>query len=255
LPHPFADHFSSLAPAYAAARPRYPPALFAYLASLAPSRRRAWDCGAGSGQAALELAAFFDEVTATDASAEQLAQMPSHPRVTRRAAPAEASGIPAASMDLVTVAQALHWFDVTAFFKAARRALAPGGVLAVWCYGLQRVGDDDIDVMLERFYHETVGPYWLPERRLVETGYRTLPFPFDELPAPALEMAHDWTLAELAAYLHTWSATARFVLSEGYDPVAPLADRLAPLWGSVSGARRRIRWPLSLRLGRSPRQA
>lgn len=158
-------------------------------------------------------------------------------------------------MDLVTVAQALHWFDVTAFFEAARRALAPGGVLAVWCYGLQRVGDERVDAMLERFYHETVGPYWLPERRLVETGYRTLPFPFDELAAPALEMVHDWTLAELTAYLRTWSATVRFVRSEGYDPVAPLAHRLAPLWDGGSGPRRRIRWPLSLRLGRSPRSA
>jgi SAM-dependent methyltransferase len=193
-------------------------------------------------------------VTATDASAEQLAQMPAHPRVICRVAPAEASGLPAASMDLVTVAQALHWFDVPAFFEEARRALVPGGVVAIWCYGLQRVGDERIDSLLEGFYHETVGPYWLPERRLVETGYRTLPFPFDEVAVPAFQMAHDWTLAELAAYLRTWSATARFRLSEGHDPVEPLAARLAPLWtggASDSRLRRRVRWPLSVRLGLS----
>ena len=202
------------------------------------------------------MAARFDEVTATDASVEQLAQMPAHPRVTRSVAPAEASGLPAGSMDLVTVAQALHWFDLPAFFEEARRTLVADGVLAVWCYGLQRVGDERIDPLLEEFYHETVGPFWLPERRLVETGYRSILFPFDELRVPRFEMAHDWTLAELVAYLRTWSATVRFQLSEGYDPVEPLAARLAAFWGGPgTDWRRRVRWPLSIRLGRSHRPA
>ena len=192
-------------------------------------------------------------MTATDASAEQLGQAPAHPRVTYRVAQAEASGLPAASMDLVTVAQALHWFDIDAFFGEARRALVPGGIVAVWCYGLQRVGDEELDRLLEHFYHETVGAYWAPERRLVETGYRTIPFRFDELAPPAFEMEHQWTLSELLAYLRTWSATVRFAASEGFDPVEPLAARLRPLWcGGAPGLRRRVRWPLSLRLGRAP---
>jgi SAM-dependent methyltransferase len=228
--------------------------LFAYLASVAVARRRAWDSGTGSGQAALGLAELFDEVTATDPSAEQLAEARAHPRVTYRVAAAEASGIPSGSMDLVTAAQALHWFDVAPFFEEVARTLVPGGVLAVWCYGLQRVGEERMDRLLESFYHERVGPYWSPERRMVETGYRTLSFPFDELVAPEFEMVHEWTLEELLAYIRTWSATARFVLSEGYDPVEPLAARLAPLWGHAPDMRRRVRWPLTLRVGRSPRR-
>jgi SAM-dependent methyltransferase len=201
----------------------------------------------------LGLAEFFHEVTATDLSARQLAEAGAHARVTYRVAAAEASGIPSGSMDLVTAAQALHWFDVASFFEEATRTLAPSGVLAVWCYGLQRVGEERMDHLLESFYHERVGPYWFPERRLVETGYRTLPFPFDELVAPEFELVQEWTLGELLAYIRTWSATARFVLSEGYDPVEPLAARLAPLWGSAAGVRRRVRWPLTLRVGRTPR--
>jgi SAM-dependent methyltransferase len=201
----------------------------------------------------LGLAEFFHEVTATDLSARQLAEAGAHARVTYRVAAAEASGIPSGSMDLVTAAQALHWFDVASFFEEATRTLAPSGVLAVWCYGLQRVGEERMDHLLGSFYHERVGPYWFPERRLVETGYRTLPFPFDELVAPEFELVQEWTLGELLAYIRTWSATARFVLSEGYDPVEPLAARLAPLWGSAAGVRRRVRWPLTLRVGRTPR--
>ncbi len=248
LPKPFADHFSSIARDYAAARPAYPPALAEWLASVAPGRRHAWDCAAGSGQATLELARWFDLVTATDASAAQLAQAPPHPRVRYRVAPAEASGLPGASVDLVTVAQALHWLDLDAFYAEARRVLVPGGVLAVWCYGQQRLDDPGIDPRLEHFYETVVGPYWAPERRLVETGYRTLAFPFEELVAPPFEMACDWSLDELAAYLRTWSATDRFRRERGDDPVGPLAAELARLWGP-GGARRRVRWPLSLRIG------
>lgn len=246
--HTFADHFSALAPAYAAARPTYPPALFEWLGGLAPRRRLAWDCAAGNGQATLPLAAVFDEVLGTDASDAQLAQAPRHPRVRYRVALAHASGLAPASVDLVTVAQALHWLDPATFFLEARRVLASRGVLAVWCYGLPLTGEERVDHALARFYHETVGPYWCPERRLVESGYRTLPFPFAELEPPAFELAHDWTLRQLLAYVATWSATARFLASERSDPMGPLAAELLPLWDDDRV--RRIRWPLSLRVGR-----
>ena len=245
---PFADHFSALASSYAAARPTYPAPLFAHLAREAPGQGRAWDCAAGSGQATLELAPYFAEVLATDASAAQLAQAPACPGVTYRVAPAEASGLPDASVDLVTVAQALHWIDLPAFYAEVRRVLVPDGVLAVWCYGLQRLDHAPVDRLLEHFYREVVGPYWAPERRLVETGYRTIDFPFDERPSPPFDMGLDWTLQDLLAYVRTWSATAGFVRERGYDPVEQLGVDLAGPWGPV--ARRRVRWPLSLRIGR-----
>jgi SAM-dependent methyltransferase len=246
---PFADHFSTLARAYAAARPTYPPELFDHLASLAPARRRAWDCAAGSGQATLPLADRFAEVLATDASAEQLAQAPARAGVTYRAGLAHESGLPAASVDLVTVAQALHWLDPGAFYAEARRVLVPDGVVAVWCYGLPLLGEEPVGRLLRHFYGAVVGPYWAPERRLVETGYRTLPFPFEELPVPSFDMALDWTPADLLAYLRTWSATSRFTTERGYDPVVAFGVELARLWATDTA--RRVRWPLSLRVGRA----
>lgn len=254
MTQPFADHFSSVAPAYAAARPSYPDALLGYLAECAPARRHAWDCGAGSGQATRALARHFDRVTASDASAAQLGQATPLPNVEYRVARAERSGLPEASVDLVTVAQALHWFDIPAFFAEAGRVLVPGGVVAVWCYGMQRVGDDAVDRVLSRFYADTVGPFWPPERRLVETEYRTLAFPFDELRPPRFEMAAAWPLPDLLAYIRTWSATARYADAHGHDPVVALAEELAPLWGPSRNART-VRWPLSLRVGRTPGRA
>jgi SAM-dependent methyltransferase len=250
----FSDHFSSVAEAYAAARPTYPEALFDHLAAIAPSRAHAWDCAAGNGQATLALAARFARVTATDASAAQLAQAPRHPGVTYRVGLAQESGLPGASVDLVTVAQALHWLDLPRFYEEVGRVLVADGVLAVWCYGLQRLDDAAIDERLVHFYSSVVGPYWAPERELVETGYRSVPFPFEELEAPAFEMAHEWQLSELLAYLRTWSATAAFVTARGFDPVVALRAELGPAWGPA-GRRRRVRWPLSVRIGRRRRSA
>lgn len=250
----FTDHFSAVAEAYAAARPTYPPALFDHLAGLAPSRGHAWDCAAGNGQASVPLAGRFARVTATDASAAQIAQAPRHPGITWRVAIAHESGLPAASADLVTVAQALHWIDLPTFYDEASRVLVPGGLLAVWCYGVQRVEEQAIDRRLQAFYGSVVGPYWAPERALVETGYRSVRFPFDELPAPEFEMGHDWLLGELLAYVRTWSATAAFVSARGFDPVTQLGEEVAPLWGPAD-RRRRVRWPLSLRIGRPRRSA
>ena len=244
----FKDHFSDLAARYAACRPDYPPELFAYLARVSPSHRVAWDCATGSGQAALGIAEHFARVVATDASAAQLTHARPHPRVEYRVAPAEASGLEAASVDLITVAQALHWFDLDAFYAEAVRVLVPGGVLAVWTYGAVLLDDPALDAAVQRFAVETVGPYWPPERRLVDEGYRTIAFPFRELAPPALTLEQRWTLAELAGYLRTWSATARYVAAHGRDPVAALEQELRTGWHDPQ-LPRAVRWPLALRVG------
>jgi len=185
---------------------------------------------------------------ATDASAEQISQVPAHSRIRRYAAPAEASGLASGTVDLLTVAQALHWLPLPEFWDEARRVLRPGGVIAVWTYGNQRLDRAELDRRLESFYGSVVGPYWPPERRLVETGYATLDFPFEELEAPAFDMFLEWPLSALLAYVRTWSATHRFVKERGFDPVVELGRELEPEWGSSP---RLVRWPLSLRVGRS----
>jgi SAM-dependent methyltransferase len=248
---PYADHFSRLAPAYASGRPSYPDELFSYLTGLLDRHELAWDCAAGSGQATIPLARTFQRVLATDASAAMLDQAPRHPRIEYRVATAEKSGLSPGTADLVVVAQALHWLDLDCFYPEVARVLVPGGVLAVWTYGTQYLDDPGIDRLLQRFYTEVVGPYWPGERRHVESGYRTLPFPFPELEPQSFAMEARWSLPQLLGYLRTWSATQRFRDRHGRDPVDPLSRDIEPFWGAPTSARR-IRWPLSLRVGRRP---
>jgi ubiquinone/menaquinone biosynthesis C-methylase UbiE len=245
----FADHFGSVSGAYADFRPTYPASLFDWLAEVAPSRGLAWDCACGSGQATVDLAGCFDRVVATDASAGQLAGAKPHPGVEYRHAPAESSGLADASVDLITVAQALHWFDLPRFYAEARRVLKPGGVLAAWSYGIQSVAGEQVNAHVQRFYHDVVGPYWPPERVLVEQGYRTLDLPFAEFPAPSFEMKVSWSMVRMLGYFASWSATGRYLKARGEDPVVELAEALAPAWGDPA-AERLITWPLAIRVAR-----
>lgn len=247
----FKDHFSKLAAQYAAFRPSYPAPLFDYLAQLCAERRKVWDCACGSGQASVALAGHFESVIATDASAQQVAAAPPHNRVTYRVAKAEDSGIDAGSVDLVAVAQALHWFDLDSFYAEVNRVLVPSGVMAAWTYGVLHVEGAALDALIQEFYHSIVGPYWPPERALVEKGYRPLKFPFTEVVAPSFNMEERWERAHLLGYLRSWSATGRYVEVEGVDPVAELESRLEPLWADARVART-VTWPLAVRVGRKP---
>ena len=244
----FHDHFSGVAARYADFRPHYPAALFAYLATLVPPNSMVWDCAAGNGQATIDLAKRFDCVVATDASREQITSAKPHPKVEFRTALAEQSGLPDESVSLITVAQALHWFDFDRFYAEARRVLKPGGVLAVWAYGVNEVEGSAINELVQDFYSNIVGPYWPPERKLVEEGYRTIPFPFTEVTAPPFSMETQWTLEQLLGYFSTWSATDRFIKANGRNPIEPLSESLARAWGDPTVARL-IGWPLSLRVG------
>ena len=246
---PFKDHFSSHAADYARHRPTYPPALFAYLAGLPPQRALAWDVGTGNGQAALGLAAHFERVVATDASRGQLAHAVPHARVAYHVAPAEQAPLGDRTVDLVTAAVALHWFDHAAFYAEVRRVLRPGGVLAAWAYDLVRV-TPAVDAVLDRYEAAVVGPYWPPERRHVAAGYKTLSFPFDELAPPSFVLEHRWTLDDVVDYLRTWSSTQRYLAARGEDPLLAVRGELAAAWGDPA-LRRPARWPLHLRVGRT----
>ena len=247
----FKDHFSPLAANYARFRPRYPSALFDYLAQSCRRCECAWNCACGNGQATLDLAARFNAVIATDASAAQISAAPAHPSVRYHVACAEASGLDLASVDIVTVAQALHWFELAPFYAEVERVLRPQGVLAAWTYGVVHVQGDSIDRLVQEFYWDTVQPYWPPERRLVESGYRSLSFPYAELKPPPFQMQEHWSLRQLIGYTRSWSATARYVEQNGVDPAAHLEKSLQSEWGDPDSVRR-IDWPLSLRIGVKP---
>lgn len=250
----FTDHFSPTAAAYAAFRPRYPDTLFDRLAAIAPSRSIAWDCATGTGQAALALADRFARVMATDPSMAQLAQAPPSERVSYAAMTAEHSALASGSVALVTVAQALHWMDRPAFYAEVRRVLVAGGVLAVWSYGLGQFGDPALDAAVARFHGTTIGPYWPPERAIVDAGYETLDFPFDELSAGQHEMTADWSLDQLLGYVSTWSAVRRAWTATGADPLPAFAALVGPVWGGPPALVRRIRWPLGIRVGQVSRR-
>ena len=246
----FQDHFSGHAGSYAAARPTYPPELFQWLADQSLHHDLAWDVGCGNGQASLALAHHFQRVHASDPSAEQIANAPPDPRITWRVESAEICSLRNHTVDLVTAAQAYHWFNHARFGAEATRVLRPGGVVAVWCYGLSRV-DDAVDAVFHELYENQLGAYWPPERRHVESGYRGLPFPFEAITdAPHFSMECAWTLPQYLAYLRTWSASQRCLRDTGRNAVAELADDFARAWGHPEHPRN-VRWPLSLRAGRT----
>jgi SAM-dependent methyltransferase len=190
-------------------------------------------------------------VIATDASAAQVAVAAPHANVLYRVASAEASGLDPSSVDIVTVAQALHWFQLAPFYAEVERVLRPGGVLAAWTYGVVHVAGASIDKLLQQFYWGTLQSYWPAERELVESGYRTLSFPYPQLPSPVFAMQEEWSLSQLIGYSRSWSATARYAERNGSDPALLLEKSLLPEWGDPQ-LLRCISWPLSLRIGMKP---
>ncbi|MDE2041696.1 MAG: methyltransferase domain-containing protein [Alphaproteobacteria bacterium] len=242
----FKDHFSGHAGAYADYRPTYPDALFAAIAQVAPARRAVWDVGCGNGQASVGLARHFDHVFATDASAQQIAAAQAHERIDFRAAPAEHSGLDAASVDAILIAQALHWFDFDAFYAEARRVAKPGAPIIATAYELAQIAPE-IDAEVRQFYKADIGPYWPADRAHVETGYQEIPWPFAPLNFTAISMNALWSLDQWLGYVTTWSAVRRYMAATGKDPVPALRAQLKPLWGNTPRA---INWPLVIKAGR-----
>ena len=243
----FQDHFSTNAAGYATFRPHYPAELMDYVASLAPGRTLVWDCATGNGQAAVPLAERFERVFASDASDEQIKHATRHPRVTYEVGLSDASGLDTGSVDLVTVAQALHWLPHDRFFAEARRVLIPGGVLAVWCYMKPTLGDGELGKIFDRYYSETCRPYWAPERSLVDSGYSTIEMPFTDLDTPTFAIEAQLSLDDFAGYVRTWSATKNLEKAIGRDPVIELREELNAHWASTGT--RMVRWPIRVRAG------
>lgn len=242
----FKDHFSAHAGDYATFRPTYPAQLATYLGSLSRSHTLAWDVGCGTGQLSTLLAEQYAEVVATDASAEQVAKATPHPKVIYAARPCERSGLDAGSADLVTVAQAAHWFDLPAFYEEVRRVAKADGAIALITYGIT-AAEGRLGELIDAFYHRVVGAYWPFERAHVENGYRDLPFPFDELQAPPMAMRARWNAEQLLGYVSTWSAVRPARKALGDEPFERFERDVR---AEMDGAAREIRWPLAMRVGK-----
>lgn len=245
------DNFSTQSDKYAQFRPVYPDALFEYLRGLVPGKEAAWDCATGNGQVAQRLAGIFQKVYATDISSQQLANAIVLPNIEYSLQPAERTGFADDSFDLITVAQAIHWFDFEAFYAEAERTLKPRGILAVIGYNLPRF-NHAIDSTINEFYRNVVGPFWDKERIYIDEHYRTIPFPYADIPAPSFSIDVEWTLDALLGYLGTWSAVKHYQKQKGEDPVAGIAPVLEEAWGEAGTKILSGRFPILLRVARLP---
>jgi SAM-dependent methyltransferase len=246
----FKDHFSGVAADYAAARPEYPDALFDAIATVVPMQAQVWEPGCGSGQATRGLASRFAHVHATEPSARQLEQhwaQPGNGRASLAVEPAERTALADGSVQLVAVAQALHWFDRERFFAECRRVLVPGGVLAAWGYADFLAPEGMLDAVGD--FRARIDPYWPPERAQIDAHYAGYDWPFPAVPAPELWLEMEWNLAHFLRYLASMSASARCRAETGVDPVAHHAPALAAAWGDPDEVRT-IQWPLFLHLRR-----
>jgi ubiquinone/menaquinone biosynthesis C-methylase UbiE len=242
----FKDLFGKQATDYALFRPRYPKPLFQYLTSLTKEHDLAWDCGTGNGQAAVELAQFYKSITATDPSEKQLANIEKNSKVTYQLASAEHAPLQNQSVDLVTVAQAFHWFQHDLFFNEVNRVLKPGGALAVWGYNLCKI-TPELDLVILELYETILGPYWEPQRKLIEEGYKNCFFPLREVTPPSFEMSAEWSVEHLIGYLGTWSSLQTFIKKNGKNPLEEITPEIIKTWGVKKT--RTVRWELIIRVG------
>jgi len=247
----FPDYFSASADSYVRYRPRYPETLYQALISRVSARDRCWDCATGNGQAALALASYFDTVVATDASQEQLDQAPEHPRVAYRCERAEQTSLDDTSVDLVTVAAALHWLDLPAFYSEVRRVTKPGALIAAWTYNTDIRISPAINAIIATYATKVLKPFWLPQLEHVVTGYRNLWFPFDPIELPKIFISVDWNLPQLLGALNTWSAASLYAKHHRHPATNPILAQLTAAWaadGSPAVARP-VRLPLFFRAG------
>lgn len=247
------DYFSTQSAAYKSFRPLYPDKLFEYLCSHLNPSSVVWDCATGNGQAALALKNRVSTVVASDQSAAQLGNAPRRAGVYYLKAFAEDMPLRDQSIDLITVAQALHWFDFDRFYAEVLRVLKPNGLIAVWTYSFLSVSPQlgaAIDAVIKSFYHDVVGPFWPPERRMVDEQYRSIAFPFDEEQTPNFSIDVEWDLNATLGYMGSWSAVQQYIKAEQHDPIPQLTEQLRSVWGDPA-LRRQLNWSLGLRVGRA----
>ncbi len=243
----FKDHFSTQAADYAKYRPDYPQELYDFILLNTSGSQAAWDCGTGNGQVAVVLSEYFEHVYATDPSAKQIENAMPAINVDYSIAPAEASGLPSGIMDLVTVGQALHWFNFEQFYAEAKRVSKPGALILVWGYGLHTI-HPAVDAVITDFYHGTIGAYWPPERKYLDNEYADIPFPFTQINVPPMTMEQHWNLEDLVGYLSTWSSVQAYIKQHKTNPLQALWPKLSAAWGNNDEVRT-VQWPLYVLAG------
>lgn len=246
----FKDNFSKQSDTYLKYRPHYPEELYSFLAGLCAEKKLAWDCGTGNGQAAVSLVKHFSNVLASDPSEAQIKNAIASTHVIYKVCSAENSGLESKSIDLITVANALHWFQFDTFYTEVKRILKSDGIIAVWCYGSPiHLQSAAVNEVIRKLHDDVLGKFWLPENRLVEQKYKTIPFPFSELPHPNFTMEKNLSEKDLLGLFHSWSAVQRYKDSEQADPVALIEKDLREAWGKDE--RQCFTWELTLKLGRN----
>lgn len=240
------DHFSKQSSAYAKFRPHYPDAMIDYIVSLVKNRENALDVATGNGQVAQKLSAHFQTVFATDISVRQLENAQPLPNVIYKVAPAEKTSFADAQFDLITVAQAVHWFSFDDFYREIYRILRPDGIFAVMGYALFSTHPESDQILMD-YYHRIVGPYWDAERKYIDQQYQTIPFPFDEIATPKFQNRFTWTFEQLTGYLETWSATQHYKNANGCNPVDLIREPLKKTWEAGD---KQVFFPLLLRIGK-----
>lgn len=241
------DLFSEQSRQYALYRPSYPDALFAFILSHVKDRKTAWDCGTGNGQVAVKLSDYFETVYATDLSRNQLANATKRKNIIYQAMQAEEASFPGIQFDLITIAQAIHWFQFETFYQRVREHLKPGGLIAVIGYHVITISPA-CDKVINRLYSDELGNYWDPERKFIDEHYRSVPFPFEEIPSPAFTHNAVWTFDQLIGYLNTWSAVKHYITKDRQNPVDSISSELREAWGQGS---KEVQFPVFVRLGKS----
>jgi len=242
------DNFSKVANLYSQFRPSYPAELYDFLIPLVPSLKKAWDAGTGNGQVAAKLSDYFEKVFATDLSEKQLKNAIIKENVFYKVEKAEATSFPDKEFNLVTVAQAIHWFDFSKFYAEVKRTLKPDGVLAVIGYGICTI-DDETDKIIDHLYSHILESYWDKERRFIDEHYKTIPFPFNEIPAPEFKSAYDWSQEQLIGFLNSWSAVQHYKdRNNEKNPLDEICDDLKSRW--TQNEKKKVSFPVFLRVGK-----
>jgi SAM-dependent methyltransferase len=243
-----APDYSSYAKKYAESRPGYPDELFKYLSSLVNEHNLVWDCATGNGQAALSLTEYFKKVIATDISSEQIKNATRHDRIEYKVRKADESGLENNSVDLVTVASAIHWFDLDKFYKEVKRVVKPGGVIAAWSYHVGYV-NPPFDKLFKRFFLDVISPYFGTGAWLVDEKYSTINLPGSEIDSVNFSVKVNWNLYNLLNFIESWSATQEYKKEKKQNPVDLIIEELNRLWGKAEKINT-LRWPLFLKISR-----